>query len=111
MTGGKAKRAYPIGNAELCRSVAGKIPSKLKQEHRHIDGMPHDYMPEIMLGMLSYSERAVESELRRRREELGRFMTVDEASDAVKVVTETTCNYFQAINGIAIPLLKISPKK
>ena len=48
---------------------------------------------------------------KKRREELGRFMTDDEASDAVKVVTETTFNYCQAINGFAIPLLKISPKK
>ncbi len=68
-------------------------------------------MPEVMIGMLSYSEQAVHTELWKKHRELGRDLTQEEALEIAKAVTDTTYTYCQATKGFEMPLLEISPKE
>jgi len=113
VTGGKAKAAaYGIVNDALTRGVAGKTPSELKRLHGFIGKKtPRDHMPEVMIGMLSYSEQAVHTELWKKHRELGRDLTQEEALEIAKAVTDTTYTYCQATKGFEMPLLEISPKE
>ncbi len=109
VTGGQARGdIYGSVNSALTKSVAGKAPKALQAMHSFKD-TPRNHMPESMLGLLAYGERAVDTDLLSKHKELGRFLTGSEVSEIAWRVTDKIYDMCKSTGGFAVPLLKACP--
>ena len=108
VTGGKAKAEYPKVNPALVRSVAGQIPKTLQKAHGFTD-TPRNYMPQAMLGLLSYGEHQVDAELDKAYKKFGRFLSEGEVTAVAYHVTNMIYDMCKNTGGFDTPLLQSSP--
>ena len=108
VTGGKAKLEYPKVNAALVKSVAGQIPTALQKAHGFAD-TPRNYMPQAMLGLLSYGEHQVHAELDKAYKKFGRFLSEAEVTTIAYQVTDLVYDMCKNTGGFDTPLLTSCP--
>ena len=108
VTGGQARGVYGKVNAALTKSVAGKAPEVLKAVHGFKD-THRNYMPESMLGLLSYGEQAVDMQLISKQKDVGRFLTEAEVAKIAWQVTDKIYDMCKNTGGFAITLLTACP--
>ena len=109
VTGGKAKEEYwKVNSALVKKSVAGQPPKALQKAHGFTD-TPRNYLPQGMLGLLSYGEQQVDAELEKAYKKFGRFLSEGEVVAVAQQVTNMIYAMCKNTGGFDTPLIKSSP--